>query len=413
MKQGLFRKVAAFEGNPMYEKLTERKSSLYQRSDDIRSEFARDYTRILHSMAFRRMKHKTQVFYNAAGSDHICTRIEHVSHVESVACTIGECLGLNMELIKAIAMGHDLGHAPFGHEGEKTLSKLSENYLGKPFWHEKNGLRFVDKIELLEDNFRHFKNLDLTYAVRDGIISHCGEVDDNAIRPRSEFIDLETEFLKAGQYQPVTWEGAVVKVADKIAYLGRDIEDAMSLGILDRGNVKELEEMAGDDMEGAVNTGVIMHSMIIDICRNSSPETGIALSDEGLDTLTRIKKFNYQHIYNNPKLDPFVHYSELVLVELFMALSDVYDGDKTFERIHEAEAFYPTLMKTFGNYLARYVTLPGARIAIAGYERPECDNEKIYGALSTEKEFTQAVIDYISGMTDSFAISTYQELLRY
>ena len=359
------------------------------------------------------MKHKTQVFYNAAGSDHICTRIEHVSHVESVACTIGECLGLNMELIKAIAMGHDLGHAPFGHEGEKTLSKLSENYLGKPFWHEKNGLRFVDKIELLEDNFRHFKNLDLTYAVRDGIISHCGEVDDNAIRPRSEFIDLETEFLKAGQYQPVTWEGAVVKVADKIAYLGRDIEDAMSLGILDRGNVKELEEMAGDDMEGAVNTGVIMHSMIIDICRNSSPETGIALSDEGLDTLTRIKKFNYQHIYNNPRLDPFVHYSELVLVELFMALSDVYDGDKTFERIHEAEAFYPTLMKTFGNYLARYVTLPGARIAIAGYERPECDNEKIYGALSTEKEFTQAVIDYISGMTDSFAISTYQELLRY
>ncbi len=413
MEQGLFKNVAAFKENPLYEKLINRKSNLYQRQDDIRSEFARDYTRILHSLAFRRLKHKTQVFYNAAGSDHVCTRIEHVAHVESVACTIGQYLGLNTELIKAIAMGHDLGHAPFGHEGEKVISKLSENYLGKPFWHEKNGLRLVDKVELLEDNFRHYKNLDLTYAVRDGIISHCGELDENSIKPREEYIDLETEFTRAGQYEPFTWEGAVVKAADKIAYLGRDIEDALSLGILERGSIKMLQEMAGDESEGAINTGVIMHSMIIDICSNSTPEKGITLSKKGMDKLTRIKKFNYEHIYNNSRLDPFVHYSELVLCELFMALSDVYDRERTFERIHEAETFYPELMKTFGNYLVRYVTLPGARIAIAGYERPECDNEKIYGDLGTEKVFTQAVIDFIAGMTDSFAISTYQELLRY
>ncbi|MCR4591061.1 MAG: HD domain-containing protein [Lachnospiraceae bacterium] len=413
MEEGKFRGVAAFPGNPSYNRFIERQSSLYKREDDIRSEFARDYTRILHSLAYRRLKHKTQVFYNAAGSDHICTRIEHVAHVESVAGTIGKYLGLNLELIKAIAMGHDLGHAPFGHEGEKTLSKLSEKYLGRTFWHERNGLRFVDKVELLEDNFRHYKNLDLTYAVRDGIISHCGEVDVNAIHPREDFIDLETEFNKAGEYEPCTWEGCVVKIADKIAYLGRDIEDAASLGILDRGQLKTLEEMAGDETDGALNTGIIMHGMIIDICRNSDPETGITLSREAVKKLVRIKKFNYEHIYNSNWLLPFVHYAELVICELFMALSDVYDGDKTFVRIHEAGEHYPKLMLPFGDWLARYVTLPGARISIAGFNRPECDNEKIYGGLETEKKFTQAVIDYIAGMTDQYAISSYQELLRY
>ena len=96
-----------------------------------------------------------------------------------------------------------------------------------------------------------------------------------------------------------------------------------------------------------------------------------------------------------------------------MALSDVYDGDRTFERIKEAAVHYPELMRPFGNYLARYVTLPGAKITIAGFERPECDNEKIYGALKTEREFTQAVIDYLAGMTDRYAMTTYQELLKY
>ena len=118
--------------------------------------------------------------------------------------------------------------------------------------------------------------------------------------------------------------------------------------------------------------------------------------------LLKIKKFNYDNIYNSRWLDPFVHYSELVICELFMALSDVYDKDKTFERINDAVRYYPNLMKTFGEWLSRYVTLPGAKLAIAGFERPECDNEKIYGNLENEKLFTQAVIDFIAGMTDKF-----------
>ncbi len=413
MEQGAFRNVAAFPGIMHYEKYTGRQRSLYKREDDIRSEFARDYTRILHCTAYRRLKHKTQVFYNAAGSDHVCTRIEHVAHVESVAETIGRYLGLNLELIKAISMAHDLGHAPFGHQGEKILNRLSEKYLEDTFWHEKHGLYLVDRLELLEDNYRHFRNLDLTYAVRDGIISHCGEVDQNAVRPRKEFIDLQNDFNAPGEYEPCTWEGAVVKVADKIAYLGRDIEDALSLQILDRSSIKVLEEMAGDEAEGALNTGVIIHGMIIDVCRNSDPEKGITFSRKALEKLNRIKRFNYENIYNSRWLDPFVHYAELTLCEIFMALCDVYDGEGTFEKISEAGKHFPNLMLPFGKWLARYVTLPGARLQIAGFDRPECDNEKIYGALETEKIFTRAVIDYIAGMTDSYAISAHQELLRY
>ena len=121
-----FSEVAATPENANWGKLTARSSALYNRADDVRSPFARDYTRILHSTAYRRLKHKTQVFYNI-DNDHICTRMEHVAHVESVSSTIASNLGLNTELTKAIAMGHDLGHAPFGHHGETILTKLCQN----------------------------------------------------------------------------------------------------------------------------------------------------------------------------------------------------------------------------------------------------------------------------------------------
>ena len=124
-----------------------RNSATNSRKDDIRSPFARDYTRVLHSLAYRRLKHKTQVFFNAAGNDHICTRIEHVQHVESVSNTIAKELGLNEELTRAIAIAHDLGHAPFGHQGEDVIKKLTQKYLEKDFWHEQNGVYFVDDKE--------------------------------------------------------------------------------------------------------------------------------------------------------------------------------------------------------------------------------------------------------------------------
>ena len=184
------------------------------------------------------------MFYNIA-NDHVCTRIEHVNHVESVSYTIANDLGLNTELTRAIAIAHDLGHAPFGHEGENILKKITKRFSDKDeyFWHEKNGLNFVDNIELLQNEKGEYSNLNLTYGVRDGIISHCGEIDENGIRPRDEFIDL-TKIKKANEYQPYTWEACVVKISDKIAYLGRDIEDANRLGWLSKEDFDDLRGIA-------------------------------------------------------------------------------------------------------------------------------------------------------------------------
>ena len=408
----VFKKVAATADNPNWEKLISRQSELYSRNDDIRSPFGRDYTRILHSTAYRRLKHKTQVFFNI-DNDHICTRMEHVSHVESVSSTLAKQLGLNQELTKAISIGHDLGHAPFGHQGENILRDLSQKHLSKDFWHEQNGLRFVDKIELLADNYNSLKNLDLTYAVRDGIISHCGEVDQNGIFPRDVNIEIE-EFDTAGKYQAVTWEGCIVKMADKIAYVGRDIEDAIRLGFLDEDAQNKLRKMARAYDQRVMNTTVIMHNMIINICKNSSLEKGICMSEEFYHQLTEIKDFNYQHIYKHPRLQPFMHYSELVLTQIFEKLLSLYDGKHTFYSLDEERVFVPVLVSSFENYLSRYCAhgiIPNN--SKLKEQALKCENEKIYGNLENQNLYIQAIIDYISGMSDRFAIELFNELLKY
>ncbi|MDD7391059.1 MAG: HD domain-containing protein [Lachnospiraceae bacterium] len=411
MAKGKFNSVAATSRNKNWEKLTAREIDLYSREDDVRSPFARDYTRILHSLAYRRLKHKTQVFFNI-DNDHICTRMEHVAHVESVSHTIAKSLGLNDELTRAIAMGHDLGHAPFGHQGESVISELSNKYLGLKFWHERNGLRFVDKIELLEDNYKRSKNLDLTYAVRDGIISHCGEVDENGLVPRDELIDL-ADFTEAGKYQPATWEGCVVKISDKIAYVGRDIEDAINLGFLNDTTKNDLLKMARANDENVLNTTVIMHNLIIDICENSSPEKGICLSPRFLEQINSIKDFNYKHIYGHERLIPFKEYSKLVINQIFEVLKKTYDGRHSWSSIKDKKKYYPILMNSFDKWLARYCCvdiIPEGELLVIGLN---CENEKIYGKLEDEKIYIQAILDYISGMTDRFAIKVFNELLNY
>ncbi|MBE0600529.1 MAG: HD domain-containing protein, partial [Firmicutes bacterium] len=339
MQSNRFKDVAATPAHPKWEQLTARQGKLHYRADDIRSPFARDYTRILHSKAYRRLKHKTQVFFNIE-NDHICTRMEHVQHVESVATTIAKFLGLNEELTKAIATGHDLGHAPFGHQGEVVLKALAKQRLGLNFWHERNSLRFVDDIELLEDEYRKHKNLGLTYAVRDGIISHCGEVDENGLVPRRDLMDLQ-DFDQPGKYQAATWEGCVVKISDKIAYLGRDIEDAIHLGFLEQAQREELLVMARKNDANVMNTTVIMYNMITDICKNSSPDQGIALSHTMSRQLKDIKDFNYKYIYRHPRQEPFRKYSELVITQLFDLLEACYDGAHTWDALKDKEQIYP------------------------------------------------------------------------
>ena len=255
-----FREVSACESNVKWENIISREFPLYSRNNDIRSEFERDFTRVIHSNAYRRLKHKTQVFYSPQ-NDHICTRIEHVNHVESISYTIAHYLGLNDELTRAISVAHDLGHSPFGHKGEKILNEICKKDLNSSFWHEKNGLFFVDNIELLEDKDGYKQNLDLTYGVRDGIILHCGEIDENIIKPREEFIDLK-EYKYPNQFAPYTWEGCVVKIADKISYIGRDIEDAVTLGILDE-HLDQLYDLLGNT-GGTINNTVIINNLIYD-----------------------------------------------------------------------------------------------------------------------------------------------------
>ncbi len=410
MNKERFKSVAVRENNPSWEKLTSRSTPLYAREDDIRSPFARDYTRILHSTAYRRLKHKTQVFFNI-DNDHICTRMEHVNHVESVSSTIAKSLGLNDELTKAISMGHDLGHAPFGHQGEVVIRALTQKHLNKSFWHEQNGLRFVDKLELLEDDYKIKRNLNLTYAVRDGILSHCGEVDENGIFPRDISIAIE-QFTAPGMYQACTWEGCVVKMADKIAYVGRDIEDAIALGILNDTDQNELRKMARVYDQNAMNTTVIMHNMINDICKNSSPGDGIRLSAQFNGQLNEIKRFNYEHIYGHSRLTPYKHYSELVLTQLFDTLYSMYDGKHTWQSLDAYRHFAPTLVTSFETWLAKYCDneIVPERLKSAALN---CDNEKLYGKLQEETLYAQAVIDFISGMTDRFAINLFNELLQF
>ncbi len=396
-----FKQYAANDENTKWNNMIKRENNLYSRNNDIRTQFERDYTRIIHSNAYRRLKHKTQVFFSPE-NDHICTRIEHVTHVESISHTIAKELGLNTELTKAIAAAHDIGHSPFGHQGESVLSKISKRDIGESFWHERNGLEFVDKIELLEDNLKNKQNLNLTYAVRDGIISHCGEIDENMLKPRQEYIDLERNYHLPNQYAPYSWEGCVVKIADKISYLGRDIEDAITLGILDE-HLEELHELLNYNSGEVINNTVIINNLIYDLCENSTPEKGLCFSEETFNLVKAIKKFNYKNIYLSNRLKPSVEYFNLVLNQIYQTLKETYNCNKTLENIQNVNKFYPRLCSNFIDWLSCYWDLQRKDI---------CKNDVIFH-VANEKEYYKAIICYIAGMTDNFAIETYNEIIGF
>jgi dGTPase len=406
MGEKKFSRVATIEGNPKWEQSIYRIKGLYRRENDIRSEFLRDYNRILHCTAYRRLKHKTQVFF-ATGNDHICTRIEHVNHVSSVSYTIANYLGLNTELTNAIAIGHDLGHSPFGHEGEKILERYVTARLNNKFWHEKNSLKFVDSIETLTDPDGKEQNLNLTYAVRDGIICHCGEVKSSAIFPRLEIIDL-SEIQEVGQVSPFTWEGCIVKIADKISYLGRDIEDAFTLKILNRTQLRELHSIVkstlGVNDIREINNTVLMHNFMIDLCENSNPDMGIVFSGKYLEFIDLVKDFNYKNIYYHKRLTKFKKYAELVINTIIETLEEFYDGDKTLANIRKQQKTYPVLAESFESWLSKY--------SVCVNNDKKLQNDKIYD-LDDENSYIQAIVDYISGMTDNYAIKIFNEIIKF
>ncbi|MEG1572123.1 MAG: HD domain-containing protein [Bacteroidales bacterium] len=395
-----FSAYACRETSSKWKKACAREHPISKRIDEIRSDFSRDANRILHCTAYSRLKSKTQVFYRTH-NDQICTRIEHVNYVNSVSTTIADFLGLNTELCQAISLGHDLGHAPFGHSGESILSTIGVEHGLSKFWHEQNSLNVVDNLELLEDNCGNYQNLNLSYGVRDGIISHCGEVDEKSIFPREEPISLST-IVRPNQYAPYTWEACIVKIADKISYLGRDIDDALRLKILSADQIKDLRDILKIENETINNTNLI-HGFIIDLCKHSNPETGICFSPENCLLMAQVKKFNYTHIYKHKRLLNYNAYARLVLTSIFNTLFSLYQGADTLDSLKKESEIYPKLCNTFSQWLNQYSAQARPKLAV------KYQNKILYD-LQEPIHYTKAILDFMASLTDRFVIELFEEL---
>jgi len=345
-------------------------SRIKPRKPDLRGDYFRDQTAIVHATPFRRLKHKTQVFFSPQ-NDHICTRIEHVLHVSTIATTICKGLNLDVEMAQAIALGHDLGHAPFGHIGEKALDELAKPIGG--FIHEVHSLKVIDKIA------RNGQGLNLTYAVRDGIVSHCGEQFQESISPLTTSKDLDS--ITDRQSSPLTYEGCVVRVADKIAYLGRDIEDAIAVNLI---TIKDIPINLRNNL-GSTN-GEIIDTLVMDVVKSSVNTNAISFSDNKFKLICQLKDFNYTTIYNHPDL--------LKSDELIQALiGHIYDYlMKIFNKVQFNQKSYARgcslCEKHFGDFLSKRQHI------YQNEERPE-----------------RCVVDFIAGMTDLYALTVAKELL--
>ncbi|MCQ2575914.1 MAG: dNTP triphosphohydrolase [Treponema sp.] len=427
--QNSFIEQACKPDTEKWETAIKREIPLYGRNNDIRTDFERDYTRLLHSEAYRRLKHKTQVFY-APHNDHICTRMEHVGHVASVASTIAKYLGLNDQLASAIAIGHDIGHAPFGHHGEDCLNSLLKQEeipnAPKKFWHERNSLFFADYIETLQDPNGIHQPLNLTYAVRDGLICHCGEIDQQGIKPRDKAIDLYS-IKRPGIVQPYTWEGCIVKLSDKISFLGRDIEDARAYHILDMTSYRQLREIVGSTLgferKGAhalrsgkaVNTTVLINDMIVDLCEQSSPENGLCFSEEYFKFIIELKKFCFANIYNHWRLAEFAVYAENIIKTLYRTLMKAQVFVKN-GRTSQVLKVYPKLCSTFEEWLIKHSNYrPYSTEKHNFVDKKQIlhfNTQQVFDVNDNES-YIKCVIEYISGMTDQFAIQVYEEIITF
>ncbi len=273
--------------------------NLPENDSTYRPPFALDRDRILYSGAFRRYTGKTQVIYFASMLDEeLTSRSMHTLSVSQIARTIGRYLSLNLDLIEAIALGHDLGHTPFGHDGEIFLDQLSREHGTGRFFHNIQSLRIVDSIA------KKGRGLNLSFQTRDGILSHNGEVHNQGLRPdktKTEnslltYVDLISSG-KIVDMMPATLEGCVVRITDTIAYIGQDIDDAIRIGIISR---DELPEKAVAVL--GRTTGEIIDTLVNDVAETSCLKNYVSFSKEKSDALLELKQFNYKHIYRSEKL---------------------------------------------------------------------------------------------------------------
>jgi len=349
-------------------------------SDKIRTDFQRDVHRIVYSQAFRRLRHKTQVFFFPR-NDHVCTRMEHVLHVASAARTVARSLGLNEDLAEAIGLGHDIGHAPFGHEGENILTEIiaadeALHAVLPKFSHEINSLRVVDRIAKLD---REPPGLKLTWEVRDGIVSHCGE-DQNTrtLRPHKGNKDLDNIKLREQAGYPTTLEGCIVRLIDKIVYVGRDIEDAITTEVISQKEIpKDILAAIGD------NNGEIVGTFIEDMVGNSDQEQ-IAISKDKANLLHELIEFNGKHIYHSEAAERYKKQARHALKFLFDELTQLVT-------------------------LTRRFTENGNKTNVCGVLK-QFVTEDMKGQYADQDPDSLIVLDFIAGMTDNFAVSAYIEL---
>jgi len=346
--------------------------------DPFRTPFQRDTHRVLHSLPFRRLKHKTQVFFSPR-DDHICTRMEHSLHVASIASTICIRLDLNNTLAEAIAVAHDLGHPPFGHLGEKALAKIYKRYSRAnpqnrllPFKHEVQSLRVID----------YFRNafhgcLNLTYEVRDGVVCHCGEIDEQFLKPQYKKDIRIVEFATAQRKYPATLEACVVRMSDSISYLGRDYEDAQMAGL-----VSDLPKSITNIL-GTTNSEII-GNLINDLVTNSIDQDHLEFSDRIYNAMKELKAYNYDKIYLNPKLKGQEERIYLILDQLFYYFLDILEDDtKCNDLLSGKFSNYPC--EVFSTYLKDI----------------EYSNEMNKGLVAG---------DFIVGMTDNFTLNCIETL---
>jgi dGTPase len=268
-------------------------------SDGYRLAFSVDVDRILHSRAYSRYIDKTQVFY-LIRNDHITHRVLHVQLVSKIARTIGRCLALNTDLIEAIALGHDIGHTPFGHDGERFLSELCRSHGIGAFLHNVQSVQFLDWVE------RKGLGWNLCLQTLDGILCHDGEVHNQVLAPAGgkSFEDLAEEMARkkrdpGAELTPMTLEGCVVRMADTVSYIGRDIEDAIRLDLIRR---SELPRRSAEVL--GTSNGTIVFNLVTDILKNSRGRGSVAFSPEVSEALLELKRFNLERIYLNPSMKP-------------------------------------------------------------------------------------------------------------
>jgi dGTPase len=321
-----------------------------------RQAYALDTDRILHSMAYARYIDKTQVFY-LIRNDHITHRVLHVQLVSKIARTIGRFLRLNEDLIEAIALGHDIGHTPFGHDGERYLSQLCAKAGIGHFLHNVQSIQFLDRLE------RKGQGWNLCLQTLDGILCHDGEIHNQVLSPNNVksfgtlLEEMETKKRDPGfGLLPMTLEGCVVRMADTVAYIGRDLEDAIRLKVIRRDDIpKEAAAVLGS------SNGTIVYNLVTDIIRTSYGQPFIGFSAPISEALKRLKHFNLERIYLNPRIKK---HSETIRT-LFEILFEKYLDDLE-QKKKESKIFSGFLADMSENYLGSHKPAEIVRDFIAG-----------------------------------------------